>query len=222
MPNFDLSLYLVIGPENCGDTSQGRSIDDIVQAACENGVTLIQYRNKHASEEVQIEDVQRLLKITTHYAVPLLVNDKITVAQKAKAQGVHLGQSDQSVEEARAVLGPEAIIGLTVKNEAHVKAAPFEKIDYLGIGGVFHTQSKENPDTPLGLDGLKELVTLNKNCGALPAAAIAGIDESNCADVISCGVEGVAVISAICAAPSPAKATQNLHHHIQLAKKQRN
>lgn len=208
---FDPMLYLVIGPENCLQ----KSMFDVVKSAIRGGVTMIQYRNKHDDEDIQTTQVKELLSITRSKKIPLIVNDKISVAIASNADGVHLGQSDTDIKAAREFLGENAIIGLTVKNSAHIKSAPIKDLDYLGIGGVFPTSSKVNPAPPLGLNGLTALVTLAREVSDLPLTAIAGIDGDNCEDVMNCGVDGIAIVSAICASDTPDATASILHNKLE-------
>jgi thiamine-phosphate diphosphorylase len=126
--------------------------------------------------------------------VPLL-NDQSRL-KSVGAEGVHLGQDDTDVMAARAQLGPLPFIGLTVKTVAQAWSAPLRVIDYVGIGGVFSTASKDNPDPPIGLTGLREMVRVFRyRIGNFPMCAIAGINADNAADVIAAGVDGVSVVS---------------------------
>ncbi|WP_420547680.1 thiamine phosphate synthase [Curvivirga sp.] len=208
--SFDPRLYLVIGPENCVHYP----MLEVVRQALEGGITLIQYRDKHSDTDTQVQNVVSLMNVAKEFQIPVLVNDRPDVAKKAKADGVHLGQSDEAIQQARMLLGDSAIVGLTVKNESHIKAAPIELLDYLGIGGVFPTESKVNPDTPLGVNGLLDMLKVSRANGDLPTTAIAGIDESNCEAVAATGVNGLAVVSAICGQVDPMKATQRLRQKI--------
>lgn len=194
---FDPRLYLVLGPDNCPN---GDVVATAVQAVA-GGATLIQYRNKQGNTRTMIADVAALKRELAAFDVPVLVNDRVDVALAADADGVHLGQSDMPVELARGILGPTKIIGLTVKARDHIEQAPVEKLDYWSIGGVFPTQSKDNPDAPVGADGLADLAALARSRSDMPITAIAGITLDNLPSVWAAGVDGVAVVSAICGAP---------------------
>ncbi len=207
---FDPSLYLVIGPENC----QNHSMLHIVAEAIAGGVSLVQYRNKQADFDQQIKDVQSLLFITKEKQIPLIVNDNIDVAIAAKADGVHLGQGDINAKLAREKLGQSAIIGLTVKNMIDVKKAPIQSLDYFGIGGVFPTNSKNNPDAAIGLDGLGKMTLGISKISNITTTAIAGINKNNCQDVVNCGVDGIAIISSICNSHYPKKTAQSIRNKI--------
>jgi thiamine-phosphate pyrophosphorylase len=124
--------------------------------------------------------------------------------------------------DARRVLGPDAIIGLSIKTLAEVRAAPIEYLDYVAVGGVFATSSKDNPDPPIGLHRLKAIAAaIRARAPALPIGAIAGIDAANAADVIGAGADGVAVISALSLAPDPEQAAEMLRGIVDRALAQR-
>jgi thiamine-phosphate pyrophosphorylase len=143
--------------------------------------------------------------------VPVLVNDRVDVALAAGADGVHVGQDDMPAAEARRLLGPNAIIGLSIKTIAQAEAAPLEALDYVCVGGVFATTSKDNVAAPIGLAGLKTiLAVLRARAPEFPVGAIAGIDETNAGAVVAAGADGVAVISALSLAPDPAVAARRL------------
>jgi thiamine-phosphate pyrophosphorylase len=143
--------------------------------------------------------------------VPLLVNDRVDVALAAGADGVHLGQEDMHPADARRLLGPEAIIGITVKTPAQADGLYRMPADYACIGGVFATESKLNPEPPIGLDGFSRIAFRARLAGGnIPVGAIAGIDHTNAASVIAMGADGIAVISAIFAAENVEAAARHL------------
>lgn len=207
---FDPRLYLVAGPADCADGS----LVETVRQAVEGGVTLVQYRNKTADPVDQAADVTALKDALAGTGVPILVNDRVDVAFVAEADGVHLGQSDIAPAAARQALGPEAIIGLTVKNTDHIGAAPFDVLDYVSVGGVFETQTKDNPDPPLGLDGLQAMVAQLRKHTDMPVTAIAGIDRARLSSVIRVGVDGAAVVSAITQAADVTAAARDLRSSV--------
>lgn len=204
-PRFDPLLYLVIDPLACRLPPPA-----VLGAALAAGVTLVQLRDKRAGTRQQVDLARELLAVLAGSGVPLLINDRVDVALAAGAQGVHLGQSDMRVEDARRLLGPDAIIGQTLRCVAEVEAAPVALLDYLSIGAVFATRSKSDVQSPGGLPALRRLLALLRRRTDLPVTAISGIDAENCRQVMDCGVEGVAVISAICGAGDPARATARL------------
>lgn len=214
MTPVDLTLYGLVDPAR----SNGRDLANLAAAAARGGATLIQLRDKTASTRVFVEEARAIHKALRGTGVPLLINDRVDVALAAEAEGVHLGQDDMDARDARRQLGPEAIIGLTIKNEGHVAAAPIGAIDYVAIGGVFETVSKDNPDPPVGTDGLERLIgQVRARRSGLPACAIAGITEEHIAPVIAAGADGVAIISAIFMADDPEAAARNLRAAVDAA-----
>ena len=204
--NLDLSLYVIIDPEHLG----GHNIATLAHGAVLGGATILQYRSKNLSTREQVRDVRILKSAISGRRVPLLVNDRVDVALAAGADGVHLGRDDMDVGEARRLMGPRAIIGQTVKSDADADALS-PAADYACIGGVFATLSKNNPDAPLGLDGLKALRSrIAARFADLPVGAIAGITDSTAAEVIAAGADGVAVISAVSSHADAAEAARSL------------
>ncbi len=200
--SLDLTLYLVIDPTMCG----GRSPLDVVEAAVAGGATIVQLRDKESTTRRQIEEARRLKAWLKPRGVALLVNDRVDVALAADADGVHLGQDDMAPVDARRLLGAEAVIGLTVRAVEEARAVPTDLVDYVSIGGVFATMSKDNPNPPIGLEGVRRLAAEVE----LPRVAISGIGCGNAAEAVHAGVDGVAVISAICAAPDARAAAADL------------
>lgn len=208
--SLDPRLYLVLGPENCPN---GDVVSTAVEAA-KGGVTLVQYRNKTGGTRCMIADVAALKRALAPFNIPVLVNDRVDVVLAADADGVHLGQSDMPVELARGILGPEKIVGLTVKAEAHLHDAPAGLLDYWSIGGVFPTRTKNNPDAPVGPDGLARLVQVARELSPMPITAIAGVTLENLETAWQAGVDGVAVVSAICAAADIRGAAESFRNRI--------
>ncbi len=205
MTKPDVRLYGLIDPENAG----GHDLARLAGAMAAGGVTLVQLRDKKSATGDLVRLAEKLKTILDPHHVPLLINDRVDVAFAAGADGVHLGQGDLDPESARRILGGDAIIGLTVRDQAEAEAAPLDIIDYVGLGGVFATTSKVNKARPIGLDGLR---TLSKSLRArrpdLPVCAIAGISIENTPSVIDAGADGVAVISALSGAADPAEAAR--------------
>lgn len=202
---LDPRLYLIV------DSSVA---DDCITQAVDGGVTLVQLRDKTGTTRQRIYRAQQLISLLAPSGVPLFINDRVDIAMASGAQGVHLGQEDMSVEDARRVLPASTQLGLTVRNADEAKAAPVDLLDYISVGGVFPTQSKNNTTPPLGTEGLASLVRRLRAQGATCLTAIAGIDRDNVTDVMSCGVDGVAVISAITEAPSPQDAARLMRSSI--------
>jgi thiamine-phosphate pyrophosphorylase len=204
--DVDLRLYAVIDPAVAG----GRTLDDLAERIA-GSATLVQLRDKHGSTRTMMEEARALTAVLAPLDIPLLINDRVDVALAAEADGVHIGQDDMSAADARLLLGRTAIIGLSIKTVQQAKEAPLDLLDYVAIGGVYGTTSKDDAVAPIGIEGLRDVVrTIRVRAPKFPICAIAGINESNAADVIAAGADGAAVISALSLAPDPAKAAQGL------------
>lgn len=203
---FDLRLYLVTDR----DLAAARPLEDVVAAAVRGGVTAVQLREKKLDSEAFLRTAVRLRTLLASRGVALLINDRIDVAREACADGVHLGPSDASPEEARRILGSDAIIGLSVENLAQARAAEGRGVDYLGVSPVFATPTKGDAGPAWGLEGLRRL----RAATALPLAAIGGLNAANAARVLAAGADGLAVVSAIMAASDPEAAARDLRRAI--------
>jgi thiamine-phosphate pyrophosphorylase len=210
----DLRLNAIVDPERAG----GRSLAELARLCAEGGATLIQLRDKVSETRDMVEAARAIKRALAPFAVPLVVNDRIDVALAAKADGVHIGPDDMAVEDARALLGRGAIIGLSIKSVTEAEAAPLDLIDYVGSGGVYVTLSKEQKNKPIGPDGLAKIIAaLRQRAPRMPVAGIAGIDAGNAAAVIGAGADGIAVISAVSLAPDPAAAARTLRGIVDAA-----
>jgi thiamine-phosphate pyrophosphorylase len=170
-----------------------------VLAAVEGGVTAVQLRRKDHSARAFVEEVQALLAELRPRGIPLIVNDRVDIALAAGADGVHVGQDDLPAPDVRRMVGEGLIVGLSVTNVAEALALDPAIVDYAGVGPVFATPTKPDAAPPLGIAGTRIV------CDVLtvPAVAIGGIGPMNAADVLTTGVAGVAVISAICGVDDP-------------------
>jgi thiamine-phosphate pyrophosphorylase len=186
---IDYSLYLVTDRSFLG----GKSIEEAVEEAIKGGVTLVQVREKDASSREFYEVALKVKEVTDKYKIPLIIDDRLDIAQAVDASGVHLGQSDLPLKLARNILGKDKIIGISVGNVAEAKEAEADGADYVGIGTIFFTGTKKDIKTPIGIEGLTEIVENIK----IPSVAIGGINEENTKAVLKSGTNGVAVISAI-------------------------
>jgi thiamine-phosphate pyrophosphorylase len=214
----DLRLYALLDPERSGR----RELSVLAREVAEGGATLVQLRDKHGSTCGMIESARAIKAALAPFGIPLLINDRVDVALAAKADGVHVGWDDMSVADARALLGPAAIIGLSIKTIEQVNAAPADLLDYVCIGGVFPTSSKDNKEPPVGVAGFAQLAAaMRARAPHLPVGAIAGIDETNAGSVIAAGSDGVAVISALTLAPEPKEAARRLRGIVDNAMQQR-
>jgi thiamine-phosphate pyrophosphorylase len=204
---LDISLYGLLDPQ----IARGRQLADLARAAAKGGATLLQYRAKLAGTRTMISEVRAIMAVLAGTGVQLLVNDRVDVALAAGAQGVHIGSEDMLPIDARRLLGPNAIIGATVKSKADLTVLANAPVDYICIGGVFATRHKDNPDPPLGLDGFRTLrAEARLALGPLPVGAIAGIDALNAASIIQAGADGIAVIGALFAGDDPEAAARLL------------
>ena len=188
MKAFNLHLYLVTD-EAC---LCRQNLFDAVEEALKAGVTLVQYREKNGTGREMLRKACILRELCHQYSVPLIVNDRLDIALLSGADGVHLGQDDLPVAEARRLAGPDFIIGATAHNVAEALAAEADGVDYLGCGAVFSTETKKDT-VPLGLDGLRAIRAAVK----LPIVGIAGITAANYAQVLQTGADGAAVVSGI-------------------------
>jgi thiamine-phosphate pyrophosphorylase len=204
---LDPTLYLVTDTALC----RPRPVADVVRAAVAGGVTVVQVRDKTASRRELLE-LTRAVQAAVPPSVPVVVNDAVDVALLAGADGVHVGQDDLPPDEVRALIGPDALLGFSVSSAEELAAAlalPPGTVDLVGIGPVRGTPTKPDAGRPLGLDGVRELAATARAAGLVPVA-IGGIDAATAADVAATGVDGVCVVSAICAAADPAAAARGL------------
>ncbi|HRD01566.1 MAG TPA: thiamine phosphate synthase [Candidatus Saccharicenans sp.] len=207
---LDLSLYLVTDRKVAGHLD----ITDLIQKAIKGGVTVIQLREKDLTTR-EFYQLGIKIKEVIPPDVPLLIDDRLDLALAIRADGLHLGQTDLPAVLARKYLGSQAIIGLSVENFAQLQEASRLPVDYLAISPVFSTPTKTDTGPAWGLEGLKSARILTD----LPLVAIGGINEGNAASIVKAGADGVAVVSAICAAPDPEEAARKLKKTILEARK---
>jgi thiamine-phosphate pyrophosphorylase len=210
----DLRLYALVDPEHAG----GHALADLARLVAEGGATLVQLRDKRSETRRMIEQARAVKAALAPFNVPLLINDRVDVALACGADGVHVGQDDMAVDDARRLLGRQAIIGLSIKTVAQAEAAPIDLLDYVGVGGVFATSSKDNTSAPIGPAGLARIADIfRRRAAKFPLCGIAGIDAGNAADVIAAGADGVAVISALSLAGDPRAAARELRGIVDAA-----
>jgi thiamine-phosphate pyrophosphorylase len=205
----DWSLYLVTDRR----LSSPRSLHDVVRAALRGGVTAVQLREKECATRDFVDLARALKAILAPAGVPLVINDRVDVALAACADGVHIGQSDMDYRDARRLLGPDAIIGLSVETPEQAERAADLAVDYLGVGPIFPTPTKTDAAPVWGIEGLAALRRASRHL----LVAIGGIDRENAGAVIRAGADGIAVVSAICAAPDPEQAARELRAAISVA-----
>ena len=208
---LDLRLNAIVDPERAG----GRQLADLATRCVRGGATLIQLRDKLSETRILIKEARSIRQALAPFAAPFVVNDRVDVAIAAGADGVHLGQEDMAVEDARRLLGSSAIIGLSIKSVEEAEAARLDLVDYVGSGGVYATSSKQQKNAPIGPAGLARIIAaLRRRAPDLPICGIAGINAGNVAEVIAAGADGVAVISALSLVPSPETAARQLREII--------
>lgn len=211
MKPIDLRLIAIVDPERAG----GHDLVDLARAVAAGGATVVQLRDKRGATRVMVEAARAIKQALAPLRVPFIVNDRVDVALAAGVDGVHLGPDDMAIADARRLLGPEAIIGASIKTVAEAELAPVGLIDYVGSGGVYVTLSKQQKNPPIGPEGLARIIAAlheraRQRRKELPVCGIAGIDASNAGAVIGAGADGVAVISALSLTPDPAAAARAL------------
>ncbi|AUN02102.1 thiamine phosphate synthase [Clostridium botulinum] len=172
---------------------KGRQLKKVVEDAILGGVTIVQVREKDVSTREFYNVAKEVKEVTDYYRVPIIINDRLDIAQAIDANGVHLGQKDMHLNIAREILGKDKIIGISVGNVKEALEAQNNGADYLGIGTIFPTGSKKDVDAIIGIDGLSKI----KDSISIPSVAIGGINKTNFKDVLKTGIEGISVISAI-------------------------
>jgi thiamine-phosphate pyrophosphorylase len=185
----DYSLYLVAD----ADFAAGRDLPGLVEAAVAGGVTLVQLRAKSLAGGAFVGLSLEIAGRLAAKGVPLLVNDRVDVALACGAAGVHLGQEDIPVHLARRLLGPEAVIGVSVNTPEEARQAEQDGADYVGAGPAYATTTKETSLAVLGPSGIGRV----KRATRLPVVAIGGITAGNAAEMASAGADGIAVVSAV-------------------------
>ena len=190
-PIIDYSIYLITDHNYL----RGRNFLSCIEDALRGGVTLVQLREKDVDGGLFLQRACAVKILCDKYKVPLLINDRIDIALACKAAGVHLGQADIPLNVARGILGSDAIIGVSAHSLEEARAAERDGADYLGVGAVFPTNSKNNA-SEVGVNMLKEILKMSK----LPIIGIGGINAQNLAQVRAAGAQGAAIISGILSA----------------------
>jgi thiamine-phosphate pyrophosphorylase len=204
-----IGVYLVTDPKYGRD----RGMEFLVVEAAKAGVACVQLREKNSSTRDFVDLAIRIKAALEPFRVPLIINDRIDVALAAGADGVHIGQSDMPYLQARRLLGPDAIIGLSVETWEDVLAAQAMDVNYLGISPVYPTPTKTDTKEPWGLAGVARIRAYSRH----KLVAIGGINADNAAEIIRAGAHCVAVVSAICGAHNPFQATEDLNRTVATA-----
>ncbi len=191
-------LYLILTSPRIPHTSLAR-------AACALGTPVIQLREKGLPDSELVELARDVAEVTRGTDTLFIMNDRPDVAAQVRADGVHLGRDDARLEEARTLLGPDAIVGLSTRTPVEASSAVAAGADYVGVGPVFRTDTKPHAREPVGLDGLRAVAAAEP---LIPKVAIGGITARDAAAVIEAGANYVAVISAVCHAEDPVAALE--------------
>jgi thiamine-phosphate pyrophosphorylase len=207
---IDYSLYLVTDRA----LSLGRSNLEVIEAAVSGGVTLVQLREKEASTQEFYQEGLNIKDYLEAARIPLIINDRIDVALALDADGVHLGQEDMPVDVARKILGPCKIIGASAFTTQEAVAAESMGADYLGLSPIFVTTTKPELVAEIGLEGISSL----KRAVKTPIVGIGSMHQSNVYEAVRAGLDGVAVVSAICSQEDPKAAAAAIKAEVMRAK----
>lgn len=188
------------------DAAAGRNLPNLVHDAAKSGVTMVQLRAKGLDTDAFSNSAYEIHQLLKPLEIPFLINDRIDIAQDCQADGVHLGQGDVPIEQARKILGEGKLIGISASTIQEAKTAEASGADYLGVGPIYYTDSKSDLPDILGIAGFKAI----RNEVNIPLLAIGGINATNVMALFKAGADGVAVISAILRASDVGKATQDL------------
>lgn len=202
----DLLLYAVTDRYWLGE----RTLHDVVKESLDGGVTFVQLREKHLDQAHFLEEAKDLKMLCKSYNVPFVINDNVDIALEMDADGVHVGQSDMEAGDVRAKLGPDKIIGVSAQTVEQAVLAEKRGADYLGVGAVFPTNSKDDA-TDVSYETLKAIC----QAVSIPVIAIGGITKDNVEELSGSGICGIAVISAIYGQKNIKDAATNLKMAVQ-------
>lgn len=188
----------------------GRSLYEVVKESLDGGVTFLQLREKQLDEDHFLAEAKKLQGLCSEYNVPFIINDNVEIALAINADGVHIGQSDMEMKEAREKLGPDKIIGVSAHTKEEALLAQAQGADYLGVGAVFPTSSKDDAES-VSYETLKEICDVV----SIPVVAIGGITKDNLHQLSGSGISGISVISAIYAQPDIKEAARELKQCVQ-------
>ena len=206
----DYSLYLVTDRS----LSLGRSNFEVIQKAVRGGVTLVQLREKEATTKVFYQEGLEIKGYLRTRNIPLIINDRIDIALALDADGVHLGREDMPIDVARKILGPRKIIGASVFTLEEAKTAEAMGADYLGLSPIFLTGTKPELVGQIGIEGIPSL----KEGVQIPVVGIGSMSQANAYEAVKAGLDGVAVVSAICSHEDPRAAAEEIKKEVLRAK----
>lgn len=188
----------------------GRSLYEVVKESLDGGVTFLQLREKQLDKDHFLEEAKKLQGLCSEYNVPFIINDNVEIALAINADGVHIGQSDMEMKEAREKLGPDKIIGVSAHTKEEALLAQAQGADYLGVGAVFPTSSKDDAES-VSYETLKAICEVV----SIPVVAIGGITRENLHQLSGSGISGISVISAIYAQSDIKEAARELKQCVQ-------
>ncbi|WP_241153414.1 thiamine phosphate synthase [Enterococcus mediterraneensis] len=201
---MDLTLYLVTERYDFSD----EKFLAVIEEACKNGVTLVQLREKELVTGKFYDLALQVKKLTDQYQIPLIINDRVDICLAVDAAGVHIGDDEMPVDVVRSLIGPEKILGVSAKTVARAQEAEKTGADYLGIGAIFPTKTKDTSLTSLAtLKAINEAVTI-------PSVAIGGIKEENLTEFYGTGIAGVSIVSEIMQAQNVGEKVRRLKQKI--------
>ncbi|MCH1723518.1 thiamine phosphate synthase [Lactococcus formosensis] len=204
-----LTCYFIAGPQNFPELSIEEAVEKIIEIL-ESGVSSYQFRDKgtvYRSHNQRMATVLKLQEAAKDLHIPFIINDDLELACRIQADGVHLGQQDRAVAEAREKLGPQKYIGLSVRNKQEILAAQESEADYLGIGPIYPTSSKSDAAEPLGEEQLSQLLRVNEKA----IIGIGGITVESLNPLSQMPLDGVAVISLLTRATNPQNIVRKIH-----------
>jgi thiamine-phosphate pyrophosphorylase len=207
---LDLSVYMITDRTLCG----ARGVLDTVGEAIAGGVTIVQLRDPEAKTRTLIEEARAILGLLRPAKIPFIVNDRVDVALAVDADGVHVGQNDMPVADARRLIGRSRILGLSITSEADLDKADLAAVDYLGVGPIYASPTKPDAAPPMAMGGLRAIARRTK----LPIVAIGGLHAGNAEEAIAAGADGIAVVSAICSAADAGNAARELSELVKAAR----
>lgn len=209
---LDLSVYFIAGPQNFSECSLDGATQKIA-LIIKSGVTVYQFRDKgtiYKEQKQRLSIAQKLQKVSEEAGVSFIVNDDVELARELNADGIHIGQTDESVSKVREKVGQEMWLGLSVTKADELKTAQSSGADYLGIGPIYPTNSKNDAAKPIGIKDLRLMLLENQ----LPIVGIGGITQDSLTELSAIGLDGLAVISLLTEAENPKKVAQMIRQKI--------
>jgi len=207
----DYSLYVILDRKYLTEEESTLLAEKIIKGGC----SVLQYRDKTDPSKYSFDLAKKLFKVAKDKKIPFIINDRVDIAIRLGADGVHVGEKDMPVKQARSILGPHKIVGKSVHNWEEARAAEREDADYVGAGPVFRSQTKEDDRELISRDFLKEI----KDYLTIPVIAIGGIKATNIEELIKLGIENVAISADILLSKDPCEQTKIIKEKITGSKK---